>query len=377
MQQYKGSGVYMNETNKNRLLMTMGVVEIENDIRSLGADPLEYNRKPEYGLFLKEIFENLQYIHQTQHPVFLVASSGTGVMEGALTNVLSQNDTALFVNGGTFGERWGKICDCHNIKTIELKKDYGVPPTAQEIKDALEKNPEIKAVLITHNETSIGTLTDIKAIADVVKQYPKTILVVDCISSLLVEEIKTDEWGLDVVVSSCNKALAVPPGIGFFTISKKAMEFVEKAKNRLFNFDAIEYNKEWLRNSTPYTPPISLLKQLHARLNKIKKEGLDNVRARYKHNTQYLRDGIEKLGLTFYTKLQANCVSYVVTPDGIDAMDVINIMSNKHKIDITPSWPDLRSKVFRVGNFGNINKPEIDRFLNALDNTLKELGSKE
>ena len=355
------------------LLMILGVVEIEDDVRALGADHLDYNRTPDYKNILNNIFKGLQYVHQTKNPVLLVSSSGTGVMEGAVTNIMNRNSEALYVNGGVFGERWGLILKQHGIKSEEIKLNYGETVNPDEIKKALDKNPNIEAVFLTHNETSTGTKTDIKSVAEIIKNYPNTILVVDCISSILVEEIKTDEWGIDVVVSSGNKALAVPPGVGFMTFSEKALKKVEKSDIRLFNYDAIEYLKEWERVSTPYTPPISILKQLELRLQKIQEEGLDNVRKRYENNTIYLRNGIKNLGLSFFTEHSANCVTGVVTPENINASDVVRIMRDKHHIEIAPSWPGLREKLFRVGNFGNINKPEIDRFLNALKLTLEEL----
>lgn len=358
---------------KKNLLMILGVVEIEEDVRALGAEHLEYNRTPDYKVILGNVFKGLQYIHQTKQPVFLVSSSGTGVMEGAVTNVLNSNSEALYVNGGVFGKRWGEILNYHHIKSHEIKIDYGEVVSPEQIKKVLDANPKIEAVFLTHNETSTGTLTDIKSIAKIIKNYPNTILVVDCISSILVEDVKPDEWGIDVVVSSGNKAIAVPPGVGFLTFSEKAMEKVKKSDLRLYNYDALEYLKEWDRVSTPYTPPISLLKQLELRLKKVQEEGLENLRNRYKNNTQYLRNGLKNLGFEFFTTHMANCVTGVVTPDGINAEEVVKIMREKHHIELAPSWPGLKEHLFRVGNFGNIGKSEIDCFLSSLELTIKEI----
>lgn len=268
----------MREINsENKLLMVLGIVEIEEDILKIGAKPMQYNRTPEYKETLKEIFDGLQYLFQTKQPVLLVSSSGTGVMEGAVTNVLSKNDTAIVVNGGVFGERWKEICQKHSVNVIEVKKDYGVPPTIEDIKKSLDENPSAQAVLITQNETSVGTLTDVRAIASLVKKYPNTLLIVDAVSSLMVEELKMDEWGVDVVVSSGNKAVAVPPGVGFMAFSEKAQRKIPNSDNVLYNYDAQEYLSEWNRISTPYTPPLVILEQLKARLRKIKEVGLEQV----------------------------------------------------------------------------------------------------
>ena len=358
--------------NRN-LLMILGVVEIEEDVRALGALPLEYNRTPDYKTVLQNIFSGLQYIHQTSQPVFLVSSSGTGVMEGAVTNVLSSKSKALYVNGGVFGKRWGEILKQHHIDAEEILLEYGQTVSPAQIEEALVEHPEIEAVFLTHNETSTGTLTDIRSAAEIVKKFPNTILVVDCISSILVEPVETDNWGIDVVVSSGNKAMAVPPGVGFMTFSEKAMKKVKKSDIRLYNYDALEYIKEWERISTPYTPPISLLKQLELRLKKVQAEGLENLRKRYKENTKYLRDGVKKLGLAFFTPHMANCVTGVSTPSDINAEEVVKILREKYHIEVAPSWPGLKEHLFRVGNFGNINKTDIDKFLLALRLTIEEL----
>lgn len=358
---------------KHNLLMVLGIVEIEEDVRALGALPLEYNRTIDYKEILGNVFSGLQYIHRTKRPVVLVSSSGTGVMEGAVTNVMNSKAEALFVNGGVFGKRWGEILRAHNITSHEIKLEAGIPVTAEQIEQKLIENPKIEAVFLTHNETSTGTLTDIKSIAEVTKRYPNTILVVDCISSILVEPVETDSWGIDVVVSSGNKAIAVPPGVGFMTFSEKAMEKVRKSDKRLYNYDALEYIREWERVSTPYTPPISILRQLELRLKKVQAEGLENLRERYRENTKYLRDGLEKLGLTFFTKYMANCVTGVVTPEDINAEEVVRIMRERYHIEVAPSWPGLKEHLFRVGNYGNVNKSEIDLFLSSLKSAIEDL----
>lgn len=364
----------MREINsENKLLMIMGVVEIEEDIRALASKPMSYNRTPDFVPFLKKIFEGLQYVFQTKEPVYLLSGSGTCMMEGAVTNTLSSNDEVLVVNGGTFGQRWADICKKHGIIVHEIKLEYGISVNPDQIKYALDKNPNIKAVFTTQDETSTGTLTDIESIAKIVRNYSNTILVVDCVSSLLIEPLKFDDWGIDVAVSSGNKSIAVPPGVGFMVYSKKAMAMAEKSNLRSYNTDVFEYKKEWERVSTPYTPPLTILNQLDKRLDKIKAEGLENIQQRYSNLTAYLRKGIELLGLKQFTKTPANCVTGIIVPDNIDAYDVVTLMRNKYNIELAPSWPDLRKKMFRVGNFGAVGKEEIDLFLKCLKLTLEEL----
>lgn len=356
-----------------KLLMVLGPTEIEEDILKLGAEPQVYMRTSDYSEKLERIFKNLQYVFQTKNPVVFFASSGTGAMEAAVTNVLSKGDKVLYINGGSFGDRWGKICRLHQVETLEIKVDFGNSVNPELVRYELDKHPEIKAVFATLDETSSGALTDIKSIGEIVKNYPDTIFVVDCVSALIVEPMQTDDWFVDVAVSSSQKAMAIPPGLGFMSISDKALKFAEKSDLRTFYFDIFDHISNWKRNQTPFTPAVSLLNQLDRRLSKIKEEGLESYRKRYYHLTNLIRDGLKELGFEVLAKNPANCVTGILT-DKYDASEIVRIMREKYNIEIAPSGGDLKTKLFRVGNFGAITEKDIERFLSAMKETLKELN---
>lgn len=360
---------------EKKLLMVLGPTEIEEDILSLGSHPQVYNRTPEFTEVLKNIHENLQYLFQTKNPVFILGNSGTGAMECAVTNILSKGDKALVVNGGTFGARWGEICEKHKVIVEEVKLPSGTTVTPEEIKKRLDADSSIKVVFTTLNETSTGALTDVKAIGEVVKNY-NVLLAVDAVSALVVEKMEMDNFHCDVLLTSSQKALALPPGLAFISFSDKAWPFVERADLKTFYFDAFDYLNNWKRNQTPFTPPISLLIQLEARLNKIRMEGLDNIQARYKKLTNMLRIGLKALDLQQAGEDLANCVTGINSPANIDASEVVSIMSNKYNVSIAPSPGELKTKLFRIGNFGNIKQEDILTMLRALGNTLVELGHK-
>lgn len=362
--------------NERNLLMVLGPVEIEPDILEAGSWPQVYNRTAEFSERLSKIYQDLQYVFQTENPVLFSTSSGTGMMEAAITNTLSRSDKVLFVNGGTFGERWGKICLKHGIDAKEIRVSLGESVNPSGIDIELRKNPAIKAVLITQDETSTGTLTDVEAVARIVRGFPNTILVVDCISSLVVEKMKMDSWGVDVAVSGSQKSLAIPPGLGFISFSQKALRLGKEAGLRSFYFDIFDHIENWRRNQTPFTPSISLLFQLEARLEKIRNEGLENIQKRYQVHTSFLRNGLREFGLNILAKNPANCVSAVMVED-CDASDIVELMSQKHGISIAPSGGELRTKLFRVGNFGNIGTDEINKCLKALRLTIEELREKK
>lgn len=356
-----------------KLLMVLGPTEIEEDILKLGAEPQVYMRTSDYSEKLERIFKNLQDVFQTKNPVVFFASSGTGAMEAAVTNVLSKGDKVLYINGGSFGDRWGKICRLHQVETFEIKVDFGDSVNPELVRYELDKHPEIKAVFATLDETSSGALTDIKSIGEIVKNYPDTIFVVDCVSALIVEPMQTDDWYVDVAVSSSQKAMAIPPGLGFMSISDKALKFAEKSDLRTFYFDIFDHISNWKRNQTPFTPAVSLLNQLDRRLAKIKEEGLESYRKRYYYLTNLIRDGLKELGFEVLAKNPANCVTGILT-DKYDASEIVRIMREKHNIEIAPSGGDLKTKLFRVGNFGAITEIDIERFLSAMKETLKELN---
>lgn len=357
---------------KRNLLMVLGPTEIEKDVLKAGALPQVYMRTADYSKELKQIFENLQYVFQTKNPVVFFASSGTGAMEAAVTNVLSQNDTALYINGGSFGKRWGDICRKHNVNAVEIPVEFGNSVDPEKVREELNKNNEIKAVFATLDETSSGALTDVKAIGEIVKDYPNTILVVDCVSGLIVEPMQMDDWHVDVAVSSSQKALAIPPGLGVMAISEKAIKHAENANLRTVYFDIFDHLSNRERNQTPFTPAVSLLEQLKIRLNKIRKTGLEKVRSDYREKTEIIRKELKNLGFNTFAKNPANCVTGVMTDD-FDASEIVRIMREKHHVEIAPSGGDLKTKFFRVGNFGAVGKKEIKVFAKALKQTIKEL----
>ena len=212
------------------LLMILGVVEIEDDVRALGAEHLDYNRTPDYKVILENIFKGLQYVHQTENPVLLVSSSGTGVMEGAATNILNSKSEALYVNGGVFGERWGLILKQHGIKSQEIKLNYGETVKPQDIKKALDNNPKIEAVFLTHNETSTGTKTDIKSIAEIIKELSE-VAFTDCALRYVNSNINRFRQLVKII----NKAEAIAKANGLTSIDEIMLK--EIVINETENFE--------------------------------------------------------------------------------------------------------------------------------------------
>ncbi len=291
-------------------------------------------------------------------------------------NFLSEGDEVIVINGGSFGQRWIDICQSLNICVKEVKLEFGKSVKLVDLELVLKKFPKVKAVFATLNETSSGNLTDIESIGNLLRSYSEKLFIVDCISGLISDHMEQDKWNVDVAISASQKAFAIPPGLSFLSMNKKARKFAEQVRIRPYYFDVINYIQNWERNQTPFTPAISLIFQLEARLEKIFNEGLDSVQKRYEELTKYLRTEINRIGLKIIAENPANCVTAISTDLCYNALEIIEVMSSKYHIELAPSGGDLKTKLFRIGTFGNINKNDIDYLLNSLKLTLKEIDER-
>ena len=353
--------------------MVLGPVEIEKDISDLGALHIPYMRTDDFSLLLGGVFDGLKYVFQTENPVLMFSSSGTGAMEAAVSNFLSNGDSAIYVNGGSFGERWGDICRCRGVDALEIKVPFGSSLKLSQVKRAFAGGRKISAFFATLNETSSGALTDIASLGAYLKKaHPEVLFVVDCVSGLVADEFRTDEWGVDVAVSASQKGFALPPGLAFMSVSEKAVGFAKRARNRPFYFDVLDYLENWKRRQTPFTPPVGIILQLRGRLEKIRGRSLGRLREDYAKKTAFLRQGMEKLGFKVLAERPANCVTAVNT-GRFDASEIVGMMRDKYGIETAPSGGSLKKSVLRIGNYGAIGIPQIKRMLSALKKTLKEL----
>lgn len=353
-------------------LFIVGPTEIEQDILELGALPQVYMRTPAFSNRLHKIYENLQYVFQTKNPVFMFAASGTGSLNAACNNFVNRGDKVIVINGGSFGHRWVELNERAGANVVEAKVEFGKSINPQVISDLMKQNPDTAAVFATLDETSSGALTDVKSIGKILKDYPNTLFIVDCVSALIIEPFYMDEWGVDVATTASQKALAIPSGLCFMAVSDKAMAKAETVTTRPYYFDVLEHLKDWKRDQTPFTPAISLIYQLERRLEKIKTEGLENLQKRYFDLTNYLRDKMAGLGFTMIPEHPSNCVS-AYWSGKYDAKILVKELQERYEIEIAPSGGDLATKMFRIGNFGNINKNDIDDLVNKIQTIISEI----
>lgn len=356
-------------------LLAPGPTPVPPEVLKKMSEPIIHHREPAFEKVLEEVRAGLKYLFQTKNEVLIFASSGTGAMEGAVTNTLCSGDKALVIQGGKFGERWANICKAYGVKAHIIPVEWGQSIDPKVIAKALKDDPSIKAVFTQATETSTGVLYPIKEIATIVAECPNTILVVDAISHLGAVELPMDEWKIDVVVAGSQKALMLPPGLAFAALSDKAWEFVNKSTLPKFYFDFKKELKNIKQNQTAYTPAVSLIMGLAESLRRIKSEGLENIFARHAQLAKATREAMLAIGLKLYApQAYSDAVTAVMAPLGIDGQKIVKILRDKHNLTIAGGQDQAKGKVFRIAHMGYIDKSDIIMAIAAVEMTLKDLG---
>jgi aspartate aminotransferase-like enzyme len=358
-----------------RYLLAPGPTPVPPEVLLAMARPMIHHRAPEFAPIFGEVRDGLKWLFQTTNDVLILASSGTGGMEGSVSNFLSPGDKALVVNGGKFGERWGKLCKTFGVQVIEIKVEWGHAVNPQAVADALKKDPSIKAVFVQASETSTGVAHPTKALAEIVKPYDGTILVVDAITALGVFDIQTDAWGVDVVITGSQKALMLPPGLAFVSVSEKAWQMAEKAKNAAFYFNFKKERESQVKNQTAYTPAVSMILGLQEVLNMLKAEGLENVFLRQSRLAHAMREGAKAAGLSLFPKESpSDALTAICSPDGVDGQAIYKNLRVQYGMTAAGGQDHLKGKIFRLSHMGYMDSFDVITALAAVEMVLKGLG---
>jgi aspartate aminotransferase-like enzyme len=358
-----------------RYLFAPGPTPVPPEVLLAMARPMVHHRAPAYEEILREVREGLKYLFLTRSEVLILASSGTGAMEGSVTNSLCAGDKALVVAGGKFGERWAQICLAYGVKARVLSVEWGQAVDPRQIGRALEQDPSIRAVFIQATETSTGVLHPVKEIAAIVSPRPETILVVDAISHLGAVELPMDEWKLDVVVAGSQKALMLPPGLAFAALSDKAWKFAERSTLPRFYFDFRKELKNLAENQSAYTPAISLVSGLAQSLKMIREEGLEKIFSRSASLARATREAVKSLGLQLFApQAFSDAVTSVLAPPGIDGQKIVRVLREKYHVTVAGGQDQARGRIFRLSHMGFVDSFDTLTAIAALEMTLKELG---
>jgi aspartate aminotransferase-like enzyme len=354
-------------------LFTPGPTNVPPEVLAALARPIVHHRAPDFEPIFAAAREGLQYVFRTQWPVVPLVSTGSGGMEAAVTSLLSAGDKAIAIEGGKFGERWGKICKAFGIDCHVEKIEWGTAATPELIEKLLKDHPTTKALFVTHCETSTGTLTDIAAIAKVVAKTD-AVLVVDAVSSLGAEPLETEKWGIDVVVTGSQKALMLPPGMAYVSISPKAEAIINAKKATNFYFSLKAALKSLGENTTPWTGAVSMTVALNAAVDLIRKVGIARNWARHKRCADAIRKGCEAIGMTLFSKSPANVVVALNVPQGADAGKISKTMRDAFGMTITGGQDQLKGKIIRIAALGFVEEFDVLALLGGLEMALSRQG---
>ncbi|MBD2561873.1 MULTISPECIES: pyridoxal-phosphate-dependent aminotransferase family protein [Nostoc] len=363
--------------NDKLMLMIPGPTPVpEAALLALAKHPIGH-RTSEFSNILAEVTENLKWLHQTQSDVLTLNVSGTGAVEAGIINFLSPGDCILVGSNGKFGERWVEVGQAYGLNVEEVKVEWGKPldPAVFAEKLQADTQKQIKAVIITHSETSTGVLNDLETINRHVKEHGEALIIVDAVTSLGAFNLPVDAWGLDIVASGSQKGYMIPPGLGFVSVSPKAWEAYKTAKLPKYYLDLGKYRKATAKNTTPFTPPVNLIVALHTTLRIMKEEGLESIFARHERLKNATRAAIQGLNLPlFAADSSASPAITAVAPQGIEPDKIRSLMKKRFDIALAGGQDHLSNKIFRIGHLGFVSDRDILSCIASLEVTLKELG---
>lgn len=363
---------------KKKYLLSPGPTAVPESVLVKMAEPMIHHRTPQFSAIFAEVKKGLKYVFQTENEVLILASSGTGAMEAAITNLFSKGDKVLFVNGGKFGERWGHISKIYGLDPVEVKVEWGKTVDVAVVKDILDKDPEIKAVLVQASETSTTASHPIKELAELTKGRD-ALLVVDGITAVGVVDLPMDKLGIDVLISGSQKAFMLPPGLAFLALSDKAWKFAENSDLPKYYFDLKKENKNQVpgKDTTAYTPAVSLVNGLAEVLHMIKEEGLENVFNRHDTLARATRAAVTAMGLKLLAPdSPATSATGAYVPEGVDGGKLVKFLRDDMGVTLAGGQDHFKGKIIRIAHLGYYDTFDIIIAISAIEMALHKLGHK-
>ncbi|MBI1336069.1 MAG: aminotransferase class V-fold PLP-dependent enzyme [Phycisphaera sp.] len=361
-------------------VMTPGPVEVPPDVLLEMAQPIIHHRTKQFQAIFKELCDKLAWLFGTTGPVLSIAGSGTTAFESAQTSLILPGSKALTIAGGKFGERWQDVYEAHGVEQIKINVPWGRAVSPAEVGDALKKNPGVSVVTMCHSETSTATAADVKAIASIVSKTD-ALLLVDGITSVGAMPVKMDEWGIDCLVTGSQKAMMLPPGLGYVGLGKRALDRLNNTKPKgLYNLDLRRWLKSHAKNDVPFTPPVSLIRGQVVALKMLETQGLETVWGRTAKLAAATRTGFEAMGLKLASQSPSDSVTGAFYPEGVNDKTFRGAVRDQFGIHIAggqdgrgDKW---EGKVFRVSHMGYVDAGDTLAALCAIETQLIASGHK-
>lgn len=357
-------------------LFTPGPTPLSPAVQEALARPIPHHRTEEFRTVFRECVQGLKRFLKTQGDVLLLAASGTGGMEAALVNVLSPGDAMLALVAGSFGERWAAIGRAHGMDVRALEAEWGsaVPPEA--VAEALDRQPEIRAVFVQFSESSTGARHDVEALGRIVGSRPGTVLVVDAISGAGAMRLETEAWGVDVLILGSQKALALPPGLAFLAVGGKAWERIQKAEAPRFYFDLRREREAQASGEASWTPAIAGVVATRAALGLVESQGgVDALVDNAGTLAAMTRAAAAALGLPLVApRDHGDALTALLPPPGLDSGAIVGALKSEFGSTVAGGQGRLKGKILRVAHLGYYDVTDILGLLASLEIALARLG---
>lgn len=357
----------------NAILLAPGPVQLHPEVQKILAQPMIHHRTPEFDEILKRVLINLKIFFQTENPVFIHTSTGSGGLESVLVNLLSDNDEVLAIVSGKFGERWAEMAETFKAKVHRLNVTWGKSVSISEVENILNKNKNIKLVLCQACETSTATAHDIKALGKVVAKT-EALFLVDGITAVGAYNIKMDEWSIDGLVAGSQKAVMLPTGLSFVSLSKKAWAAAEKATCPRFYFDLRKELKANNNGETLFSSSVPLIKALDFVLNRIQEIGFAKHFSQIKRRADFTRHMAKQMNLDLYSSSPSDSVTALKVPENIDGAKLREQLEKKYGVTVMGGQDQAKGKIIRIGHMGYILDEHLIETMFSLALTLKDLG---
>ncbi len=338
-----------------------------------------HHRTPEFRALFQRVLAQLKVFVGTTNDVLLLSSSGTGAMEAAVSNLTSPGDKVLVLTAGKFGERWRDLAKAFGCDPVILSAPYGQTFDLADVKKAL--SPDIKAVLMQASETSTCVNHDVEGVAKLIKEVaPETLLVVDGITGLGTTHFDVDGWGIDVLIGGSQKAVMIPPGLAYLSVSDKAWAAMDKSKNPRYYFDLRKERKNQVKGETAYTPAVALVAGLGAALDYIAGQANGNLEqgriALVNNaivNAAATRAGLTALGFTLFAPTSPSAAATAVAlPEGLDSSDVVKALKTRFASVIANGQGEMKGKIFRVAHLGFFDYLDTIALLGAMEHIARD-----
>ena len=356
---------------EKRYLFTPGPTPVPPQVLAAMAEPMVHHRGSDFRLVYERALSRLQEVYRTRAQVLLFAASGTGAMDSAVANLTTADQRVAVVTAGAFGERWVAICEQYGLDVQRIAYEWGEAPNPDEVGAAVAESGA-QVVFCTHSETSTGVVSDVQSLKASVGD---AVLVVDAISSLGAVALETDAWGVDVVLSGSQKALMCPPGLAMASVADALWETLPPA--RAFYFDWRRTRKAQEVFDAAFTPAVSLIRGLDVALGMLLDAGLDAAFERHTRLGRAARAGIKAMGLELFSPDDdsSSVVTVARVPDGVDGIELLRHLRDRHGVTLAPGQGGLKGKIFRIGHIGWFDVFDIAAALAAVELSLTELGA--